>query len=66
MGKLENHYKAEVKELNRKDKALAEMAVLVTLKKTQHHIGGARGRLIAPELRVVAVELIEKAGDAEP
>jgi seryl-tRNA synthetase len=51
MGKSEDQYKAEVKELkkkkkelekelNRKDKALAEMAALVTLKKKLNTILG--------------------------
>jgi putative transposase len=50
------------KELNRKDKALAEMAALVALKKkTPSHLGGQRGRLIPQGSKETVIEAIDTA-----
>ncbi|WP_236631550.1 IS3 family transposase [Endozoicomonas numazuensis] len=49
------------RELNRKDKALAETAALLVLaKKNPRDLGGARGRLISLQDRKNAVNLIEQ------
>ncbi len=48
------------KELNRKDKALAEMAAILALKKTEHCFRGPRGRLIEPEEKQGIIQLIQE------
>jgi len=49
------------KELRRKEKALAEVAALLVLqKKAQAIWGGRRGRLIVPQDRQMAIDLIEE------
>jgi hypothetical protein len=49
------------KELKRKNAALAEAAALLVLQKSPGHLGGRRGRLIAPPDRQMAITLIEEA-----
>jgi transposase len=50
------------KELRRKEKALAEVAALLVLQKIVQAIwGGRRGRLIVPQDRQMAIDLIEEA-----
>ena len=50
------------KELRRKEKALAEAAALLILeKKAQAIWGGRRGRMIIPEDRQMAIDLISEA-----
>ena len=47
------------KEINRKDKALAEMAAIVTLQKNGTAVSGSKGRLILQERRIVLCGLID-------
>ncbi|WP_439644368.1 IS3 family transposase [Halalkalibacter akibai] len=50
------------KDLQKKEKALAEAAALLLLrKKAQGDLGGRRGRMISPSNRALAVELIQEA-----
>ena len=49
------------KELNRKEKALAETAALLVLKKKPRHSGGARGRMISQAARQSAIEVVHEA-----
>jgi hypothetical protein len=53
----EKKQREELAELQRKDKALAETAALLALKKSGSDLGGRRGRLIPRADRVLAVEL---------
>ncbi|WP_425489223.1 IS3 family transposase [Alkalicella caledoniensis] len=67
--KIDEELKAEKKkakdlekDLKRKEKALAEAAALLVLrKKAQANLGGPRGRMISSSDRKVAVELIDDA-----
>ena len=51
-------------ELRRKATALAEAAALLVLKRSPGHLGGRRGRMITPEIRALALDLIDEAVDA--
>lgn len=58
---LKQENKELKQELRRKEKAPAEMAALLTLKKSERDLGGERGRLISPAERGNAMSLIQEA-----
>ena len=62
--RLKKENTALKKELNRKDKALAELAALLVLKKKPTLFGGAQGRLISKDDKKEALELIQEACEA--
>ncbi|WP_430383886.1 IS3 family transposase [Anoxynatronum buryatiense] len=58
----DHEYKKLEKELNRKEKALAEAAALMILqKKGPSDLGGPRGRMISTSDRIQAIQLIDEA-----
>jgi transposase len=59
--KLEKDNRELQKELKRKEKALAEMVALYTLKKKQKNTGRKTGRKISGEDKCLVLELIEEA-----
>jgi len=60
--RLKKENAALKKELNRKDKALAEMTALLVLKKSRLYLGGSQGRLISEGDKKEALALIQEAG----
>ena len=61
----EKQIKKQQRELERKEKALAELAAIVTLQKNGTPVSGSAGRLIPAEVRTATCELIDETVDAE-